>query len=256
MKRYDDTLCVHPGCAIRGRHGSGCDDETCRGCMVAAAADGLMLCVHHRDKLEQRIAELPALHDDLATCLVASGGTGDAKRRSQGISLDGDVVAARDHVLMWLWSWTRIVMEERGLHGPSVETPNAVATWLVQHVDWLAAKPYAGEVSAELAETWREARRALQAGRVRRIELRLPDGELARCLAEAEGPSLDGERPTCNGTLVALLRPTDSLLPHAVVCSGDSSHVWPAGTWQVLRKRFAPQMDAAALMRLTRAISA
>lgn len=252
-----DVLCIAPDCGIRGRHVESCDGEDCRGCLPRRAADTLMLCPVHRDKLERQMAELPALHDELVNALTRSGSAGDGKRRSTGIALDDDTVKARDHILMWLWSWTRIVMEERGLYGPTVETPSAVATWLIQHVDWLAAKPYADEVSKNLADTWTEAMIARQANRTRRIELRLPDGTLAGCLAPAEGPRLPGAgEPLCCGTLTALLRPADGLLPHEIVCDGDDTHRWPADEWVALGKRQVRRMDAGGMTRLTRAISA
>lgn len=240
-------------CIARNQHADDCPDrEECAGCIPRRAMDGLMLCRYHVERVRQSIAEMPAIYDELVASLVRSGGAGDAKRVSQGLSLEPGVVRARDHVVMALWSWTRIVMEERGLYGPRREDVNSVTVWLLRHVEWLSAQRYAGEVVKDFSETRAEALAARQASEVRRFEVRLPDGTPVRCREVAEGPLRAGEEPlTCNGTLMAEVRSTASLLPSALTCSAFGGHtVGPSG-WHGIGRKAGRAFDETAVRRLT-----
>src|SRR5690606_12537238 len=107
---------------------------------------------------------------------------------------------ARGTIRAVLAAWCRLIAEERGVELPE-DTVAAMGAYIARHAHWLAAHPAAGEASDELRE--------LAHGRPWRVAY--PDGtrrvEVGPCL-------YDG----CEGTIRAVLRASDSLLPSRIVC--------------------------------------
>lgn len=196
----------------------------------AAAADGLVLCRWHRDRLARHIALMPALYDAVAHALVRAGRGGDlvTVTRDPGISLDQAAVDARDHIRHELVSYVRLCHEEGPWSTWPEDTVAAMSAWLVVRCDWLAARPWACEAAGMLAYTWGEAMRAAYPDGARRIPC---------------GPCPE---PGCDGQLVAVVRDTDDLLPSTVRCDApaeedQSRHEWPADQWPALGRRIAGQ---------------
>lgn len=206
--------CVVAGCAIPDRHAPGCGDG-CAGCLPGTAKVGL-LCGHHHRRLLRDIAEAPALDHDLSVAHLRSSGGG---QRVSGTAEDRlpivpAVTEARERLAGVLRSWARLVVDERGLHGPVEDTLPAVCAWLTVHVDWLAGHPAVDELLAELEERWVECRR-----------LAYPSGRRKVRLGPCGGD--------CPGTLTAVLSTTDDLFPTEVRCDGCGRAV-PSSQWRRL----------------------
>lgn len=180
--------------------------------------------------LARRIGDLATLHAELATFLRATGGAA-GKGRSAGLSLEEEVVTAREHIVSWLRSWAAVVLEEhvtivRGpwawglaakvhLAPPTGDNAYVVATWLRRHVRWISAQPWAAECAANLDTTITEALHARQLTRVRRFTIDLPDGA-ALCPARAEGPQHATPAPP-----TARHAPADRVLPTGYEHAGE-----------------------------------
>lgn len=155
-------------------------------------------------RLAQRVGVLATLHAELAVALRAAG-TGGGAGWALGLSLEEEVITAREHAAVWLRSWAAVVVEELGgvvVHGPWAwgltarplvdpppsDHPYVVATWLRRHARWMSGQSWAPECVDNLESVIAEALRARQLVRVRRFTLDLPDGAPALCPSRAEGP--------------------------------------------------------------------
>src|SRR5690606_27602316 len=160
------------------------------------------------------------LYDELALALV--GGTGAAERTSGSPDPtrlpNPAAMEARGTIRAVLAAWCRSIAEERGVELPE-DTVAAMGAYIARHAHWLAAHPAAGEAADELREL---------AARAHRIAY--PDG--TRVVHVGPCP-----RGACDGTIRAVLRRGDSLLPPAIVCDQDESHVWPASEWITLGRQ-------------------
>lgn len=245
-------LCTAPRCTSRGYHWDDCDDTTCTGCQPRLAADGLNLCVNDVDWLGRNAVKAADLHAELATNLVASGGQGEktSGTPSRGATLNDRAAEARTTVRAVLSSWCRLVSEERGIYPPKRrvekllplgfigppplvwtldDTPTAMGAYLALHADWLAAHPAAGECADELRDLVRLAH-----------PIAYPTGTRSYPV----GPC-STINPDCTGTLQAVLRRVDSLLPSALVCDTDPTHELPADRWITLGRMLRTKEIAA-----------
>lgn len=237
-----EYTCIAPGCCDqRQDHGKVEDHE----CLPRQVRDSSYLCPGCQGRLERHIAEMPALHDELVLSLASARRKSQdrGKSDSSGLDLEPRVVKAREHVLTLVQSWSRIVSEERGMRLPLGETVAALSTWLLRHHDWLVHQPYADEVSGNFAETWAEAMACRQMVPARKIQIRLHDGTPAACTEKAEGPRLplDEDGPMCPGSVEAIVRDADSMLPSQINCSTDPRHIWPADQWRTIGQKFINQ---------------
>lgn len=234
-------LCVAPRCTSRGYHWPDCSNHECTGCQPRLAADGLLLCRGHRDRIAADATRAAQLYGDL-TLVLAGTGSSDEKTsgsREYGANLNERATEARTTIRAVLSSWCRLVSEERGIHPPKKrvikllplgfigpaplvwtvdDRPIAMGRYLALHADWLAAHPAAGECSDELDELVRNAH-----------PIAYPSG--ARVIEVASCPH------KCEGMIKAILRRADSLLPSAIVCDVDEHHTWPADQWLTLGKQ-------------------
>lgn len=187
------------------------------------AADGLLLCIWHRDRLERHLAELPALYVACEATLAGRSGTNTTGPVSgtaePSWAVSDRPSAAREHVRVFLHGWVRVVLEEGPWQVAPADRIPALAAWLVARTDWLAAREWASEVALNAAETHSEARRAAYPEPVSRAKL-------GRCPEE-----------NCDGNLTAIVRRADSLLPTTVRCDVSDEHVWTADQWQALGRR-------------------
>lgn len=215
------ALCVVPGCASRGRHQPQCDDGRCRGCLPRRADDGLILCRHHTLLIAEDAVTAARLHDVLADQLTVTGLPGEktSGSRNPGLKINPAVIDARIYIKVILTSWTRMIADVRGVTTPGGDIPS-LGLFVARHAVWLAAQPdTAADTSTELRDLVHGA-----------YPLAYPSGtrifDVAPCPSEG-----------CPGTLRAVLRRSDALLPASVVCSHDDSHAWPADRWLMLGRQ-------------------
>lgn len=135
-----------------------------------------------------------------------------------GMPFNVAAAEVRAAILGVLGSWSGMVAAERSVTPPR-RTVRALARFLGRHVDWLAAQDTATEVTEEIAQLARSARRAAYPDPVRRVEI-------GRCVEAA-----------CAGALVALVRPKNPALPAEISCDADPSHRWPETEWTQLGRR-------------------
>ena len=213
-------LCTAPRCTSRGYHLPDCRDGECGGCQPRLAADGLNLCRSHRDWLERDPVQAADLYDELALALSGTGTSGEKTSGTpdRGSTINDRAADARSTIRAVLSSWCRLVAEERGIGLPQ-DTPKATGAFLARHADWLAAHPAASEAADELHDLVRMAH-----------PIAYPTG--ARVFPV--GPCVEAE---CAGTIKAILRRVDSLLPSSLVCDVDEAHAWPASEWLTLGRK-------------------
>lgn len=186
-----------------------------------SAQDGLYVCRGHRNRLERSVAELPSTYEDLTLALRRQSTSGP-KITGQGEEptfVSGPVVDVRASIVACLASWSRLVAEDRGLSGPASAEPEWTAAFLTTHLDWLCAQPFADEAANELLELSSRA-----------WSLAYPSGRRRIAL----GPCVEDG---CSGTLTAVVRQTDDLLPSAIACDQDEEHAWEADKWLALGRR-------------------
>lgn len=203
------------------------------------AAPGFRLCWVCKDWMTKHLRELIELAPDLEQALSRANSVGGEKvSGSPGSSseLNDRAAAVRWQIHHDMVGTIRIVMEERGLvaitQAPGIA---GMARWLVNHVDWLAAHPSAGERAAEAASWPGLARSAIHPNPPKHVKI---------------GPCV---KPDCAGVLSAIVKPQDSMLPSTIVCSwwqelepeqrdaliedGATPHTWTADQWHALGRQ-------------------
>lgn len=186
------------------------------------SAPNMRLCWACRNRLERAIAETPALDTDLELALTQGSrakGEHITHRRDPGLVINDHAMQARIAIRQQLVSQARMVVEERGLTTWPRDTVPAMATWLLAHVDWLAAHEAAEVWASEWDELRRECRRVAHPSGIRRFDL---------------FPCIE---PECTGILTVVLRPHDDLLPSEITCDQNIEHVWSSGKWMALGRR-------------------
>jgi hypothetical protein len=113
------------------------------------------------------------------------------------------------------------VAEERRLTPPQ-RTVGDLTRFLLGNLSWLAAHPAAPELSREVTETARIARRVADPQPLHRV------------------PVGDCVEPGCRGSLAALVRSGGDRLSGEVVCSADDAHRWSTQDWARLGSRIRP----------------
>lgn len=210
------------------------------------------LCTGHYLGLAEDIAELARLHAVLAAHLV--GGESDTggfvPAIETGINLNRHVLEVRSLIRHQLTSWTLLVLEE----GPWQHAPDddidAIATWLLSRIDWIADQPWSPDAAAELRTTRSRGRGLIQPNTTYRVEL-------GPC------PVLVGEdQARCTGTVFALMRKAASReqLPSLVLCTEhgedeDDPHTWGPMQWHALGRQMGRSMHDSAAQAFLRAVS-
>lgn len=212
-------LCVNPTC--RGRdHLHDCADDGCRGCLPRPAADGLRLCLVHTERIGNDAIQAATLHGELVERLTGGMGAGEpvsgsSERTRVPNPRAVEMRATIRHVLV---GWTKLIAEERGFSAPADEI-DAIGRFVARAAQWLAATDYADEVSVELDDLVHAAKRVAYPSGTRAVDI-------APC------PTAD-----CVGTVRAVLRPRDALLPSELVCDADGEHRWGATQWHAFARR-------------------
>ncbi len=223
--RNDRALCVAQ-CVSRGFHADDCPGGDCQGCVPRLAADGVLLCRWHLAKLGEDPVEMANLYDEIGLRLAGSGSAGEktSGTPNRGLAINERAVETRDYIRAVLRGWAEMICEELGVTRP-VDEVRTVAEFVARHANWLAASAAAADASNELRDWVRRA-----------YSVAYPSG--SRVFEVAGCPMHD-----CDGTIRAIVRRTDALLPSSLVCDTDESHTWPADRWlslgRELRKREA-----------------
>lgn len=203
-----------------------CQAAACRAAGNAhvrgAGDDGISLCGACRESTGELLRALPHLYEECGRMLSSSGGP---RERTSGGPLPGmpfntAATEVRSGIVTTLASWSGLVAQERGMAAPARTVP-VLARWLVEHLEWLAAHPAAGEFSAELHRWVRAARRVTSSGAVRRVPL-------GTCVESG-----------CGGTLVARTG-GPSAGAAEIRCDADAGHRWAEYEWAQLRGRMTP----------------
>ncbi|WP_461027872.1 helix-turn-helix domain-containing protein, partial [Streptomyces sparsus] len=185
------------------------------------AFGGSRLCPACQGRLSAEIRQLPRLH---AACedLLGGGRTGPAERTSgghlPGMPFNEAACEARWAILGTLGGWAGLVAEQRGLRPPE-RAPNTLADFLGRHLAWLAGHGAVHELTAEISQLVRRARRVVDPDPVRRV----PVGACAE--------------PGCAGTLAALVRPDAPGGSAEIRCDADPEHRWAGHEWTRLGLR-------------------
>jgi hypothetical protein len=77
-------LCVSSYCGLPRQHLDDCDEEECRGCLPARAADGLYLCLVDLRHLEGDAVQLAEMYEELGLRLTGGGRPGEKTSGSKG----------------------------------------------------------------------------------------------------------------------------------------------------------------------------
>lgn len=220
-RNHHAPLCAAPHCRVRGQHTTDCPGGDCRGCLPRPAADGLALCWPHTEWLARDARQAAWLYGELEHVLIGAPAVGGRVSGSPDRTRLPNMAAveARTLIRHTLVSWCRLIAEERGIDLPRDEVA-AMGDYIARHAHWLAAHPAAGEAADELRE--------LAHGRPWRVAY--PDS--TRRVEVGPCPH-DG----CGGTIRAVLRASDSLLPSRIVCDANADHVWPASEWITLGRQ-------------------
>lgn len=209
-----------------------------------------LLCEGHYLGLEQRLAELPALIDEVQQALVRFGNglnpkvTGTSTHPLPYLTdHDGNSRAAdalRD-VHARMVSWTLLVLEEHpsGPHSPA-DTPPALSAFLICHLDWLTGHDLIGELCRETSEDRSQLLAARTVSRTKVVTLGTCDERLGVCDVESHVEVWS----CCEGTLRAFVAPDDTD-PRPIVCSACGTEHQPE-TWRPLARRL--RKDAAPML--------
>jgi hypothetical protein len=219
-------LCAAARCAIPRRHRDGCDNEQCRGCLPGYAADGLRLCGHHVERISGDASKAAEMHAELELVLRPSGGGGRTGKPGSASPPRDEIVAMRTEIRHVLVSYAQLIHDERG-HALPVDEVSAIATYVATNAEWLAAhEGVAGDASDELGSLASRAWGLAYPSGTRRVEV--------------------GPCPLCGGTLTALVRATDALLPSEVTCDGNEAHRWASERWRELDRLVMARRRSAA----------
>jgi hypothetical protein len=132
--------------------------------------DQRLLCDHHVWELEQALAEIPALLDELAVTLTrqdklghGEGGNKPTKASEQPLPYGVQASEKLGELRAFLVGWIRDVAETHG-HELPADDLRAMSRWLLARLDLLAAHPAAddvyGEITSAVAHGWRACDRA------------------------------------------------------------------------------------------------
>ncbi|MFH8349505.1 helix-turn-helix transcriptional regulator [Streptomyces sp. NPDC018045] len=193
----------------------------------------LLICARCFDGFRRHLKSLPALYRQCENMLAAAPQEGQkvSGTRSFGIKLNAVAVEARDTLRARLLAWCDLVAAERVPDpadggAPPERTVEAMTSFLLRHAAWLCGHPAAGDVVTEIAETAATATRAAYPQQTRRFRV---------------GPCVE---VSCGGSLVAVIRADEQLLPSEVRCDVDTQHVWPAHQWRELERQVTRQSQS------------
>ncbi len=188
--------------------------------VLGAKSRGLRLCSSCRNLLTGRLASLPRLYQACEQALEIRRQHPIAvvrSRRSRGICLDDQTMAVRSDTIRVLSSWCEMVVDERGVTGPSSFDVRKLTAFLQAHLDWLATHTVAADFAAEIAALAADVTQVLNPAKVRMIDL-------AICT-----------RDGCGQTVRASISTVNQRSAPKVRC--DAGHIWQPRQWLDLRHK-------------------
>lgn len=206
---------------------------------LRTASVGLLCFGHHKD-LEEALAEMPALLEDVDAALVRFGNglspkVSGSKEQPLPYATDRDgnspVQQAVRATHGLLASWCLLVLEEHpsGLHAPQ-DRADAMSRFLLTHLEWCVGQPWVDDLLRETRDMRRDLRRAAlpSSGRHRKT--------LGECNTPLTCDLATHAEHICTGMLYAQVsRDDDGLLPN-IECTGcDFQHA--PDTWRPLARR-------------------
>lgn len=192
-----------------------------------AEASPYRVCRWHVRQCLRALREIPSLHRALEHRLSPTGSelTGMPHgSKDPGLVLDHRVVEVRADMVNATATWARSIADDRKVGLPPDLLP-AVCLFLTAHSDWTLMQPFGPAFTLDMLGPWETGMSLLQPNEARRF---------------AVGPCPEDG---CTGTLIARLRPHDSLLPHEVTCDqspiedGNALHAWTADRWLTLGRK-------------------
>ncbi|MFF7261166.1 hypothetical protein ACFZCL_12900 [Streptomyces sp. NPDC008159] len=226
------------------RHPLECEGARCRQAEAAGrardlAVAGSRLCPTCRLRLTHDLRRLPRLYDECGQLLT---GADRPRDRTSGGPLPGmpfntAAAEARSLILGTLRSWAVLVIDERGVRAPR-DTSEDIVAFLLRHTDWLVAHEAVGELSDELAQCVRRARRVIDPA----PRHRTPAGG---CVV-----------PDCAGVLTAAARREGTESAVEVRCDTDPTHRWSGQEWLRRGARSTPEQEPAVRWMTARDIAA
>ncbi|WBP88262.1 hypothetical protein [Kitasatospora cathayae] len=181
------------------------------------------------------------MYDDCVDALLPARVTGrprvSGSRGSGGLRVDDEVVESRSAILGCLAAWAQLVTDELGAARPVRRQPVDLATFLVNHLDWLVRHPACADLSAEVADVAARARRSAYVQPVLRIDL-------GRCV-----------HPDCQEEMTTTPAGEVGRRGSEVRCA--AGHVWLAHQWLQLARQIqrTRQTHAAGDTRLNRGVA-
>jgi Helix-turn-helix domain len=194
------------------------------------AGRGGRLCDVCADHLKEHLQQIADAWPDLIERLATEGSSAMSEKvrgsKSPGLVLNERVSDGMREVAGWLLFVARLVCDERQMHAPQDQDPASLAEWLSKwHSSWLATH----HDEQLVADMTREA--DAHAHTCRRLAY--PNGTrtfaVGPCTEHMTGE--DGSRLPCTGTMTAILRDSDSLLPSELRCDGPEPHSIPPRLW-------------------------
>lgn len=221
------SLCIAPHCWAPTRHATNCPGEDCRGCLPRLAADGVLLCRPHIERLRTDAIRGAELHRECALALITTGSAGGGVNPQPGLDLNDHAAEARTLIRHRLVAWSKFISDELRIKLPLRpgkqpgervldERNEALAGYIAHFSVWLAANKLGGAASEELAEAAALGHRAAYPSGSRIVAI----GNCPITLPEA-----------CPGDLRALLREETGIRPSRVVCNSDEAHAWDSSEW-------------------------
>ncbi|MFA3873259.1 hypothetical protein ABS735_06175 [Streptomyces sp. MMCC 100] len=210
-----------------------CEGAMCRRSEAAGrardlAVAGSRLCPTCRLRLTHDLRRLPRLYDECGQLLTGADRPRDRTSGGPlpGMAFNTAAADARSAIVGTLRSWAALVIEERGAGAPR-DAPEEIAAFLLRHTDWLVAHGAAGELSDEVAQCVRRARRVIDPA----PRHRTPVGG---CVV-----------PDCAGLLTAAARREGAESAVEISCDSDPAHRWSGQEWLRRGARPTPEQEPA-----------
>lgn len=157
--RHTDDICLVPHTK---------DPERAR-----RALDGKYACDGCCQQLDSNLRAAPNHYAQLGRNL-ATGGTGSERvsgTTTVPLPINLAIAAHRDHLRGVLVSWSRLVIDERGITGPATGEVDDTAPFLLRHAGWAAGHRWIDEFAVEIRQAAGRARRLLDPSGAKQIRI-------------------------------------------------------------------------------------
>ncbi|MFI8351543.1 hypothetical protein [Streptomyces sp. NPDC085596] len=182
------------------------------------------LCAPCFDALGTTLSRLPRLYAEAEQALAPDSARSfvrvSGNSRAAALPVRSQAVEARAALMAVLSSWSALVADERRVAAPDREVREMVA-FLRRHLEWLARHPALAELLGELAESVALARRCVQPGQSRQVQV-------GAC-----------REPECAGNLIAHMRSAGAGPASEIRCDSDPAHRWAPHEWHAFIPRAA-----------------